>query len=362
MILAADIGGTKALFAFYERENSLWQRVYLRKYASKKFNSLEDLIRTFLSDYTSEYNGGPCIDAACFALAATITDEGLYMSNLGWRSGIAGLKQAFPEISTIQLCNDLEATGYGLELLPAADLHQLNQKGKGIVPAADSLLIDKPPLKKRETDAVVQSKKETRRAIIAPGTGLGEAFLLDTKAIASEGGHCEFGPRSEMEVKLWRFLHEKYGHVSYERILSGSGLSQLERFVRNEERNEEVDFQRLPEDITHLALSGQCPVCMQALDYFVDILGAEAGNLALKFLAVDGIYLAGGIPPKILKKLKDNSFLHSFCMKGRYADMMKSIPVFVVLNPNTALYGAARLAAKAVHPGIEFTYHIYKED
>lgn len=341
MILAADIGGTKALFAFYEMENSLLKLAYLKKYPSKDFTSLENLIKTFISDYTSENTDYPCIDAASFALAATITEEELYMPNLGWRSGIGDLNKAFPEISTMQLCNDLEATGYGLELLLAADLHQLNPKIKVIASGA-------------------QSKKETRRAIIAPGTGLGEVFLLGMKVIASEGGHCEFGPRSEMEVKLWRFLYEKYGHVSYERILSGSGLSQLECFVRNEERSNEErsgegDFRRLPEDVTRLALSGQCSVCMQALDHFVDILGAEAGNLALKFLAVDGIYIAGGIPPKILSKLKDGSFLHSFCMKGRFSDMMKNIPVFVVLNPNTALYGAAKLAVKAIYPGIEFS-------
>jgi glucokinase len=283
MILAADIGGTKALFAFYEINDNFLQLVFLRRYASKDFTSLEKLINAFLTDYISENRSKPCIEAACFALAATITDRGIYISNLGWSMEIDSLKRMFPEISIMHLCNDLEATGYGLDILPSADLYQLNSDKNDTTNPLNG----------------VQSEKVTRRAIIAPGTGLGEAFLLGTKVIASEGGHCDFGPGSKTEMKLWEFLHEKYGHVSYERILSGPGLTQLERFVRHEEKNEEDDIQRLPEDITRLALSGQCSICKQALDIFVNILGAEAGNLALKFLAADGIYLAGGIPPKI---------------------------------------------------------------
>lgn len=334
MILAADIGGTKSLFALLEMTGSYLHVVYLKRYPSKNFTSLEGAIQAFFADYTASFCCEPNIDAACFGLAATITDEGFYLVNLGWEVETASLKNAFPQISQLHICNDLEATGYGLELLPSTDLHRLTAKRKDI-------------------SSELSAKKDTRRGIIAPGTGLGEAFLLGSKVIASEGAHCEFGPRSEFEVQLWSFLHEKFDHVSYERIVSGPGLSHLEQFVRKAVIGEESSSPLLPEDITRLALGGKCPICQQALDHFVNILGAEAGNLALKFLAVDGIYLAGGIPPKILSKLQDGAFLDSFCAKGRFSDLMKSIPVFVNLNSHTALYGAASLAAQAIHPGIK---------
>lgn len=333
MILAADIGGTKALFALFEAAGSAWRAFYLRQYPSRSFTSLEDALEAFLTDYTSSHGCAPSIEAASFGMAATITDESCFLVNLGWTVETESLKERFPEIREILICNDLEATGYGLGLLPSTDLHMLT-------PVRQSHSTDQP------------AQRESRRAIIAPGTGLGEAFLLGNKVISSEGSHCEFGPRSEIEVKLWRFLHEIYGHVSYERILSGPGLFQLERFVHKEHKGEASDSQLQPEDITRLALSGQSAICEQALDHFVSILGAEAGNLALKFLAVDGVYLAGGIPPKILAKLQDGVFLRSFCSKGRYSELMTKIPVFVVLNSHTALYGAASLAAQAIHPGI----------
>lgn len=334
MILAADIGGTKSLFALFEATGSSWRAFYLRQYPSRSFTSLEDALQAFLADYISSHGFASSIEAASFGMAATITDESCFLVNLGWTVDIESLKKTFPEIPQIHICNDLEATGYGLELLPTTDLHMLTS-------VRQSISTDRP------------AQRESRCAIIAPGTGLGEAFLLGNKVISSEGSHCEFGPRSESEVKLWRFFHEIYDHVSYERILSGPGLFQLERFVRKEHQGEASESQLQPEDITRLALSGECAICQQALDHFVGILGAEAGNLALKFLAMDGVYLAGGIPPKILPKLQEGSFLRSFCAKGRYSELMTKIPVSVVLNPHTALYGAASLAAQAIHPGIK---------
>lgn len=334
MILAADIGGTKSLFALFKATGSSWRIFHLRNYPSRSFTSLEDAIQAFLADYSVTHGGAPNIEAACFGMAATITNESCFLVNLGWTTDTETLKKTFPEIPKIQICNDLEATGYGLELLHPSDLQRLT-------PARQNISPEQP------------AQRESRRAIIAPGTGLGEAFLLGTKVISSEGSHCEFGPRSEIEVRLWRFLHGIYDHVSYERILSGPGLFQLERFVHQEEKGEAGESQLQPEDITRLALSGQSAICQQALDHFVSILGAEAGNLALKFLAMDGVYLAGGIPPKILPKLQDGVFLRSFCAKGRYSELMTKIPVFVILTSHTALYGAASLAAQAIHPGIK---------
>lgn len=333
MILAADIGGTKSLIALFQLTDNILNAVFLRRFASKDFSSLEAMIHTFIADY-STLQGSVHIEVACFGLAGPISNESCYLVNLGWSVETKNLQHSFPEIPNIYLCNDLEATGYGLPLLSSSDLLCLTPE--------------------KETSLTSRlTETERRRAILAPGTGLGEVFLLESSVFASEGAHCEFGPRSELEIRIWRHFNEVYGHVSYERILSGQGLCQLEQFFRKEWNAKEAGHFLQPEDISRLALSGQCPVCHQALDHFVDILGAEAGNLALTFLALDGIYLAGGIPSKIIPKLEEQSFLRSFYSKGRFSALLKEIPIFVILNANIALFGAASFAVKRMYPTVE---------
>jgi len=326
VILSADIGGTKALFACFSTQTGRLAAQFLREYPSRSFRSPEAAAVQYLSEYTSQF-GNQTIRAACFALAGPIAGEECRFVNLGWRVSVQALREALPQIEHIIICNDLEATGYGIDILPEQDLKSLNPEACATAGA-------------RPDD------KETRRAIIAPGTGLGEAFMSGGTVFAADGAHCEFGPRTEPEARLWLYLHKIYGHVSYERILSGEGLRQLERFVSIELGGNRKERALSPADVTRLALSGLCPLCSRALDIFVDILGAEAGNLALKYLALDGVYIAGGIPPKILPRLEGEILMRSFCEKGRFSDFMKNIPVYAVLNPRTALYGAAVRAAR----------------
>jgi glucokinase len=330
MILAADIGGTKSLLALFQWRDYFLDTIFVRRYASRDFTSLEDVVRTFLTDYAA-LQGSIQIESACFGVAGAISNGTSYLVNLGWTVSKRALCATFPEIIHIDLCNDLEATGYGLPLLPIEDFVCLTPQ-------------------KNNPNHPFRIESNHRCAILAPGTGLGEAFLLKNRVFPSEGAHCDFGPRSEREIRLWRYLHKIYGHVSYERILSGQGLCHLERFFRAE-WGEKQDCALLhPEEITRLALAAECPICQAALDQYVDIMGAEAGNLALKFLALDGIYLGGGIPSKILPKLREETFLRSFYAKGRFKDLLANTPVFVIENANTALYGAANLAAKYIHP------------
>jgi glucokinase len=219
----------------------------------------------------------------------------------------------------------LEATAYGVPHLPSEDLFLLN---------------DAPP-------------QSGTKAVLAPGTGLGEAILFQRgdkyHAIPSEGGHTDFGPTNLFEIELLRYLMGKFGHVSYERICSGKGLPNIYEYLKEnrfaEESPEMAEALRQAADptpvIVQKAMAGECELSIATLNAFVSILGAEAGNLALKVMATGGVYLGGGIPPRILSKLKDGTFMAAFVNKGRFAEMLAGIPVYVILNPETALLGAA---------------------
>ncbi len=197
--------------------------------------------------------------------------------------------------------------------------------------------------------------KKGNKAIASAGTGLGEASLYwdgsGYHPVPSEGGHSDFAPQGELEVELYRYLSSQFGHVSYERILSGPGIFNLYRFLREYGYSKEPDW--LKESlkvgdpsvtITQMALGEKHPLCVKTLDLFCSIYGAEAGNMALKFFAMGGVYLGGGIAPKILEKLKDGSFMGGFLNKGRYQEILKEIPVKVILNPRAPLIGAAHFA------------------
>jgi len=208
-----------------------------------------------------------------------------------------------------------------------------------------------------EESVVLQAgvQRQGNMAVIAAGTGLGEAILVRTgegyHVVASEGGHADFGPRTDLEAALLGSLRREYGRVSYERLLSGPGLQNIYRFLRDSGVATEPEWLRVrmaEEDpaavISEVGLAADHPLCAQALDLFVSVYGAEAGNLALKAFALGGVYVAGGIAPKILPKLEDGTFIAAFVDKGRLADLMRSLPVRVVLNPRIALLGAATVA------------------
>lgn len=309
MILAGDIGGTKTTLALCDDDGRI-EREATEK--SADWASLEQIIDKFAPGH---------VRAACFGVAGPVVDGVAKITNLPWTIATASLATKLH--AKVSLINDLQATAYGMLVLPASGFATL-QAG---TPVARGTI-----------------------AVIAPGTGLGEALLWHDgtryHALPSEGGHADFAPGTEDEIKLLRHLRGLYGdHVSYERVLSGHGISDLYGFCRGGDGDD-------PAHITDLALRHADPNAVRALALFVELLGAEAGNLALRGMATGGIVIGGGIPPKILPALKSDSFLSRLCSKGRFSDQMRALTVRVALEPRAALLGAAHQATLLqVHHG-----------
>lgn len=317
MILAGDIGGTHTRLALFGSDvdaGSLREETLL----SENQESLIEAVKRFLK-------GEPCqIDTACFAVAGPVNKGRCRMTNLPWMIDATALRQSL-SIPCVTLLNDLEATAFGTLALNEEAFFTLNP---GSVDPRGN------------------------RVVIAAGTGLGEAILfwdgVKYRPFPSEGGHCDFAPRNTVEIDLLSYLLKHYKRVSFERVLSGPGLMNVYRFFEESEQSEEmgqISERFTKEDpagvISELALTRQSERCIKALDLFVSLYGAEAGNLALKTLATGGVYIGGGIAPKILEKLKDGTFVRAFIDKGRYTALLEAIPVKVILNANTALIGAA---------------------
>ncbi len=321
-LLAGDVGGTKTVLALVEPGADVLTVVRQGTLHSTEFPTFEAAVARFLDD-------GPkvSIDGACFGVAGPVVGGHVKTTNLPWDMDEARLAAAIPA-GRVRLLNDLVAMGEGmLALLPAS--FQTIQTGE---PRGGTM------------------------ALIAAGTGLGEAVLFwDGKrhiVVSSEGGHVDFAPRTDLEADLLRFLQNEFGHVSYERVVSGPGLFNVYRFLRSRDGASEPAWirDRLANGdpsavISEAGLLGEHALCVQALDMFVSIYGAEAGNLALKSLAVSGVVIGGGIGPKIRKKLCSRIFREAFCDKGRFSGLMASIPVRLALEPNAPLLGAARVAA-----------------
>lgn len=348
MILAGDIGGTKTNLALYEWGTARVEPVRCELFHSADYTSLEDMLEEFLTppapptpldaldatdpeaaDATPAEPPAPLtITAACFGIAGPVIDNHSQTTNLPWVVDGPALAKRFG-IPRVQLLNDLEAAAYGILLLRPDEVEVLNQGA--------------PP------------KKRQALAIIAAGTGLGEAILFwDGKTyrpMPSEGGHADFAPTNDQEIELLRYLRGQYLHVSYERVLSGPGLHAIYEFLRDTKKNEptwlaeKIKAGHAAVEIAEAGLAGQADIAKQALDLFASIYGAEAGNLALKALSLDGVYLAGGMAPKLIKKLKDGTFMKAFTSKGRYKRVLANMPVKAVMNEQTALLGAASVAA-----------------
>lgn len=328
MILAGDVGGTKTVLALFE-EGAEGLRLHREAtYPSRSASRFEDLCERFLGEA-----GGPPVRAACFGIAGAVVEGRVRATNLPWEVDEAGLASTLG-IARVRLLNDLEAAAYGVLIAPPESLVCLQ------------------PGRPRPGGATL--------ALIAAGTGLGEAIMAwdgqHHQVIASEGGHADFAPRTELEAALWAYLHREFGHVSYERVLSGPGLYNVYRFLRQHRRVPEPPWlaERLRAGdpsaaVSEAGLGGRDPICAEALDLFVSVYGAEAGNLALKALAVGGVFVGGGIAPKILPKLQESGFVAAFCDKGRLTDLMRSIPVHAVRDPRTPLLGAAD-RARALGP------------
>jgi glucokinase len=326
MILAGDIGGTKTNVALLETDGHEVGRVLAQqKFPSAGYDSLERMIAEFLDAARQ-----PKLTHACFGVAGPVVDGRVDATNLKWDVSADRLASLLG-IHRITIINDLEATAYGIEALAPSQLHTLNE-GK--------------------------RQRGGNRALIAAGTGLGMASIVWHEShyhpVPSEGGHMDFAPRDSLEIEMLDYLlkNEEYGgHVSYERALSGPGLFTIYRFLRDIKFAEEPawlaaelsggDASAL---ISKAALSQKCELAVKALDMFVRIYGAMAGNLALLTIATGGCYIGGGIAPKIIEKLKDGAFLDAFRAKGRFQSLLADMPVHVILDDNAALYGAARKA------------------
>jgi glucokinase len=325
MILAGDIGGTKTNLALFDAQGATAHAPRAQaSYGSAKCVSLEAIVAEFVGGQPREE-----ITAACFGVAGPVVGDQVKAPNLAWAVERASLARAIGT-SRVFLINDLEATAYGVELLSPHQLFTLSEgSGAGI----------------------------GHRALIAAGTGLGMAGIFWDGArfqpMPSEGGHIEFAPRNETEDALLRYLRRKIGgRVSYERVLSGPGLVNLYEFLRDERHAEEPAWlareiknaNHPAATISATALAGKSELATRALGMFVEIYGEMAGNLALLLKPVGGLYVGGGIAPKILDALKGGAFMRAFTDKGRMSALAASFPVRVILDDKTALYGAARCA------------------
>jgi len=333
LFLAADIGGTKTLIGLYEKapDNITLFPIKEAKLLSKDWDDLSLVLRSFLAEAGVKPKD---IAAGCLSLAGPITQNSCFLTNLRRTIDFQVLHNNLNLQTPLRFVNDLKAMGYGITILPKEDLYCLTP---------DRLIAK--DLWQEEKD----SNPEGNRALLAPGTGLGQALLLGKdKVHPTEAGHRDFAPRNEQEIGLWRFLTQEFGHVSYERVLSGPGLVNIYRFLASTNTQPATAPVPTPPEIINKALAGICPLCTETLELFIRILGAEAGNLALTALATKGVYLGGGIPPQILPLLQGPNFFEAFSAKGRFKDYLSRIPIFVILNEKTALLGAAGLAVTGI--------------
>ena len=320
MILAGDVGGTKVHLALYDFKEGKLEYARDERYPAKDYAGLEEIVKKFL--------GGAKVDAACFGVPGPVRNGRLRLTNLPWTLDSRELSTSLG-ITHVFLINDLEANGYGVAELAPDQIFTL-----------------------AEGDA----SQVGNRALIAAVTGLGEGLLIwnghGHVPYPSEGGHSDYAPRNEDEIDLLRFLKQKYdGRISFERVVSGMGLTNVYDFlseVRGVEVPKWLGVRMAAEDpnavITECALAAKSEICEKALNMFVSAYGAEAGNLALKVLSVGGVYVGGGIAPRILEKLKDGTFMKAFTDKGRLSQLLINMPVRIILESRAALLGAASYA------------------
>ena len=321
MILAGDVGGTKVHLALYDFTNGNLTYTREERFPAKEYSGLEAIVKEFL--------GADDVTAACFGVPGPVRDGRLRLTNLPWTLDTRELVVNLG-IPHVFLINDLEANGYGIAELTPEQIHTLSE--------GDTSQIG-------------------NRALIAAGTGLGEGLLIWNGHIhlpfPSEGGHADYAPRNEDEIDLLRFLKQKYnGRISQERVVSGMGITNIYEFLRDVRGMEEPTW--LAEEmaaagdpnsvITEMGLAAKSEICVRTLDMFVSAYGAEAGNLALKVLSVGGLYIGGGIGPRIIEKLKDGTFIKAFTDKGRLSQLLINMPVRVILESRAAVLGAAAFA------------------
>src|SRR6266851_4716405 len=320
MILAGEIGATRTRLAAFETEGNRLQRVVEKNYMSQQHDGLSGILADFIR------SEGIPVHSACFGVAGPVRAGRSKISNLPW---IIDAREVATQLRlpSVGLLNDMEAYAYGIDGLESKDFITLSEGSE---------------------DA------EGNRAVISAKTGLGVAGLywdgFRHHPFACEGGHADFAPRNDLQMELLAYLQKKYGRISCERILSGPGIKNIYEFLRDTQKAEEPQWLKdriaaaadAPALISQLAQEGKAPICDQAMTIFVSIYGAETGNVALNFLSTGGIFIGGSVAAKNVSKMKDEIFMESFLDKGRMVDLLKEIPVTIVLNDDSGLIGAAR--------------------
>lgn len=323
-VLVGDIGGTKTVLAVAEADAGVIRLTGERRYPSRDFASLEDVVSRFLAE-----TGATCKTAA-FAVAGPVNRDSSEITNLSWLLDARRLEEVLG-LRRARLLNDLEAVAWGIATLGPDDFEVLH-------PGAENA--------------------QGNACVVAAGTGLGQAGMHWDGAIhrpfATEGGHADFAPRDDLELALLRSLQERVGHVSWERLVSGMGIADIYLFLlewHGDESSGPLREAMAAGDesaaIATAAADGSCPICGETMQLFMELYGREAGNMALKHMALGGVYLAGGIAPKNLDLLRRGPFLRAFFDKGRMGGLMRRIPVKVILEQRVPLFGAARFFAVA---------------
>lgn len=326
-VLAGDIGGTKTLLQIADIFPNSFRVVYEQAYESQRYPEFQLLAKEFLKSAATHVD--LILSSACFGVAGPVTGREARITNLPWRINADACAREL-KISNVALINDFQAVGYGIDGLAEADVVSLQEGSE---------------------------QAGAPRVVIGAGTGLGEGLLVWSgdryEILASEGGHVEFGPTDELQIELLKYMRTRFDRVTYERVVSGPGLVNIYSFLREREpkRESAVLANTLNEgdaaaNITRFALEKNDELARQALDLFCAVYGAQAGNLALTCLAQGGVYVAGGIAPKIIDKLKDGIFMQAFRNKGRMAPLLDAMPVRVIVNPKVGLIGAALMAAR----------------
>ncbi len=327
LVLAGDIGGTKSNLAFFRGAPAAPETVLERSYQNRDFSGLDEVVRRFIADT------GLSAATACFGVAGAVVAGASHLPNLGWRLSEQALARDLG-LNEVSLINDLEANALGIATLAPEQFFTLNPG---------------------------RPHPDGNRALIAAGTGLGMAMLIrdnghdhdHERVLASEGGHMDFAPRGAEQIALLHHLAARHGHVSVERVVSGPGLANIYDFLKAR-GEEEPDWlaERFEANadrsavIAQAGLSGETAICVKALDLFLSAYGAAAGNLALLALATGGVYLGGGIAPRLIEAFPASGFMAAFAEKGRFAGLLADVPVHLVLEPKTALFGAANQALR----------------
>jgi glucokinase len=319
-VLAGDIGGTKTNLAMYQGTEDGLTLLKQERYPSEEYTSFIDVLKKFLRD-----NSNATPDAVCLGVAGPVLEGTVELTNLGWMLDVADVKKELG-IERAALLNDLEVTAYGLAGLQADDfitIHPGNESSRG------------------------------NMAIVAPGTGLGEAGLYwsgrSHHPFATEGGHCDFAPRTDLDIEFFTFLREKYGVVSWERVVAGPAIADIYTFLRDVKKRPEpgwltAELEQQQDDsavISKAAVQQKAPICIETMEHFVRYLAHESANLVLKMKAVGGLFLGGGIPPKIAPLLQQPAFMQHYMDCDRMQHLLEGIPVRIIKNDKTALIGAA---------------------